>query len=450
MQQNNGTRFEREGRLVESQNVANGIISMNQPSSIQAHVAPVPLKVPNSFDELGIRRAPVQDLALKMVYVRGLSSTLEMAAAMRVGNRLASEIFRQLRSELLIEVIGMTDNNPQFVLTSRGRSLALELMASNQYVGSVPVPLDSYVQQVRRQSVRNVQVHPRDIRRTFDDLVLEEATLNKLGTAVNSGSSIFLYGPAGSGKTIIAMTLPRAVANDRVWIPYAVQIEGEIVAVFDPHVHKKVEDVTVEDSDPRWVLCHRPTVLVGGELSIDMLDLQMNPISKFYTAPVQMKANNGVLIIDDFGRQRMTPQELLNRWVVPLDRRIDFVTLAGGRHVEIPFELLVVFATNLDPSTLADPAFMRRIQTKIRIDTLSVEQFKRIFGRVCSTTGISYEESVLDELVHEIQDKRQEQLRACHPRDIVNQVCWAARYESRPPKFDRQSMLTAVASYFVP
>jgi predicted ATPase with chaperone activity len=279
--------------------------------------------------------------------------------------------------------------------------------------------------------------------------VLEEATLNKLGTALNSGSSIFLYGPAGSGKTIIASTLPRALATDRVWIPYAVQIEGEVVAVFDAHVHKKVEDV-VEDSDPRWVLCHRPTVLVGGELSIDMLDLQMNPISKFYTAPVQMKANNGVLIIDDFGRQRMTPQELLNRWVVPLDRRIDFVTLAGGRHVEIPFELLVVFATNLDPSALADPAFLRRIQTKIRIDALSVEHFKRIFRRVCSSAGILYEEAVVDELIHEIQDKRQEQLRACHPRDIVNQVCWAARYENRIPKLDRQSMLTAVASYFSP
>jgi len=423
---------------------------MNHSSSIEAHVAPVPLTVPDSLDELGIRRAHVQDLALKMIYVRGLSSTLEMAAAMRLGNKLASETFRQLRSELLIEVTGMTGNNPQFVLTSRGRSLALELMASNQYVGSVPVPLESYVQQVRRQSVRNMQVHPRDIRRTFDDLVLEEATLNKLGTALNSGSSIFLYGPAGAGKTIIATTLPRAVADDRVWIPYAVQIEGEIVAVFDAHVHKRVEDVTVEDSDPRWVLCHRPTVLVGGELNIEMLDLQMNPISKFYTAPVQMKANNGVLIIDDFGRQRMTPQELLNRWVVPLDRRIDFVTLAGGRHVEIPFELLVVFATNLDPSTLADPAFLRRIQTKIRIDSPSVEQFKRIFRRVCSTTGITYEESVVDELIHETQDKRQEQLRACHPRDIVNQVCWAARYENRTPKLDRQSMLTAVASYFVP
>jgi predicted ATPase with chaperone activity len=423
---------------------------MNQPFLIEAHGALVPLKVPESLVELGIRRAHVQDLALKMIYVRGLSSTREMAAAMRLGNKLASEIFRQLRSELLIEVTGMSENNPQFVLTSRGRSLALELLAASQYVGSVPVPLESYVQQVRRQSVRDVQVHPQDIRRTFDDLVLEEATLNKLGTALNSGSSIFLYGPAGAGKTVIATTLPRALANDCVWIPYAVQIEGEIVSVFDAHVHKEVADVTVEDSDPRWVLCHRPTVLVGGELSLDMLDLQMNPISKFYTAPVQMKANNGVLIIDDFGRQRMTPQELLNRWVVPLDRRIDFVTLAGGRHVEIPFELLVVFATNLDPSTLADPAFLRRIQTKIRIDSPSVEEFKRIFSRVCSTVGIPYEESVVDELIHEIQDKRQERLRACHPRDIVNQVRWAARYENRPPKLDRSSMLTAVASYFVP
>ena len=276
---------------------------------------------------------------------------------------------------------------PNIAITSQGRSRALELLSRSQYAGAAPVSLESYAKQVRQQSVRNVEVHPPDIERAFAHLVLDSSILSQLGTALNSGTSIFLYGPTGVGKTAIAETLSRVLAEDKVWIPFAVEVDGQIIAVYDPSIHKSVAEPVPWDSDGRWVLCHRPAVLVGGELTIEMLDLQFNPSSKFYAGPVQMKANNGVLIIDDFGRQRVQPEALLNRWVVPLDRRIDFLTLAGGRTIEIPFEMLVVFATNMDPSEILDDAFLRRIQTKIKIDAVSKDSSARFFAALPINMG---------------------------------------------------------------
>jgi predicted ATPase with chaperone activity len=293
-----------------------------------------------------------------------------------------------------------------------------------------------------------VEIHPPDISRAFAHLVLDAKTLAKLGTALNSGTSIFLYGPTGTGKSSIATALSNAFASDRVWVPFAVEVDGQVISVFDPHVHAQVGDSQAHGSDARWVLCRRPNVLVGGELTIEMLELQLNPITKFYTAPAQMKANNGVLIIDDFGRQRLRPDELLNRWVVPLDRGIDFLSLAGGKKVEIPFELFVVFATNLDPATLVDAAFLRRIQTKIKVDAVSHQQFHQIFRAVCSEAQLQYEADIVDALIDRIQSQLKEPLRACYPRDIVNQIRWSARYEQREPRLDQAAVQTAVEAYF--
>jgi hypothetical protein len=228
-----------------------------------------------------------------------------------------------------------------------------------------------------------------------------------------------------------------------------VEVDGQIIVIYDPLVHIRIDEPAAQAGDARWVLCQRPTVLVGGELTLEMLELQFNAATKFYTAPVQMKANNGVLIIDDFGRQRLRPEELLNRWVVPLDRRIDFLSLAGGKKVEIPFEPCVVFATNLDPATLADEAFLRRIQTKIKVGAVSEQQFHAIFRAVCSTCSLQCEAGVIDELIHVIRRELKEPLRACHPRDLVNQICWKARYREVEPCVDRDALLAAVNSYFV-
>jgi predicted ATPase with chaperone activity len=322
-------------------------------------------------------------------------------------------------------------------------------LSLNQYAGPAPVSLQSYVEQARAQSVRHIEVHEPDIERAFAHLVLNKNTLRQIGTAINSGGSIFLYGSTGAGKTTIAETLSQVFAHDRVWIPYAVEIDGQIIVVYDPLIHRSVPAADSPKCDARWVLCQRPTVMVGGELTIEMLDLEFNPATKFYVAPAQMKANNGVLIIDDFGRQRIRPEELLNRWVVPLDRRVDFLTLAGGKKIEIPFELIVVFSTNLNPATLADAAFLRRIPTKIKLTEVTLEEFKEIFRRICAQNGLQYRAEIVDEVAQIISNKYNEPLRACYPRDIVNQICWAARYEGKQPRLERDTVLRAAEAYFL-
>lgn len=404
---------------------------------------------PEFVAETGVRQSLLEDLALKILCLSGPLSLRELATQTRLSFGVVNELLRRLRSEGLCEVTGMTGNIPQIAITSPGRSRALEFLAISHYAGPAPVSLDNYRQQVRDQSVRHMDVLPPAVDRAFAHLVLDAQVLEKLGTALNSGTSIFLYGPSGAGKTTIAAAIAQVLSSDRVWVPYAVEVDGQIICVYDPDVHSKVDDPAAQSGDARWVLCHRPTVLVGGELSIDMLELQFNPITKFYTAPVQMKANNGVLIIDDFGRQRLRPEELLNRWVVPLDRRIDFLSLAGGKKIEIPFEPCVVFATNLDPSTLADEAFLRRIQTKIKVGAVSEQQFHAIFRAVCSACNLQCEAEVVDELIRVIRKEVKEPLRACHPRDLVNQICWKARYKQTEPCLDRDTLLAAVDSYFV-
>jgi predicted ATPase with chaperone activity len=358
-------------------------------------------------------------------------------------------LFCQLRLEQLCLVTGMTGHVHQIAITAQGRNRAMELLAHNHYSGAAPVAFESYVDQTRKQSVKKADVHAPDVHRAFAHLVIDDDTLRKFGTALNSGSSVFLWGPAGTGKTTMAETLSRVLAQDEVWIPYAIEVDGQIITVYDPSIHKRVEEHEPEDRDARWVLCQRPSVLVGGELTAEMLDLQFNSSSKFYVAPAQMKANNGVLIIDDFGRQRLRPDELLNRWIVPLDRRIDFLTLVGGKKIEVPFEMLIVFASNMDPAELIDPAFLRRIQTKIKIGEVTQEQFCEIFRRVAAEKHIRYDQSIPGDLIDFIRLSMKQELRSCYPRDIVNQVCWAAQYEGQTPYIDRASLQTALNAYFL-
>ena len=405
---------------------------------------------PQSFRDIDLRQSVLEDLALKILYLSGTITVLELGERLKLGFEISTDIFGRLRTERFCQITGMAGNIPQISITSEGRTRALELLAQCHYAGHAPVTLESYVNMARRQSVRDVSVHPPDVERAFAHLVIDDKSLRQFGTALNSGSAIFLYGPPGTGKTTIAETLSHVLSKEEIWIPYAVEVDGQIITVYDPAIHKRATLSEPKERDERWVLCQRPTVLVGGELTIDMLDLEFNPQTRFYVGPVQMKANNGVLIIDDFGRQRVSPAELLNRWVVPLDRRIDFLTLAGGKKIEMPFEMLVCFASKLYPSTLVDAAFLRRIQTKINVGAPTDEQFAEIFRRVTKEHEVEVEEGICDELIAFIRNTLEMELRACYPRDIVNQVRWASRFEGTKPYLDRDALKRAVDAYFLP
>jgi predicted ATPase with chaperone activity len=408
-----------------------------------------PEQRPRSTAELGIRRAFLEELALKTMFVSGSGSTRDLARHMRLSLNVADELFGRLKTEMLCQVTGISGTVPTISLTTQGRTRALEVLSLCQYTGAAPVTLERYVDQVRKQSVRNLVVRRPDVERAFSGMVVDPKILGQIGTALNSGASIFVHGPAGVGKTAMAETMSRVLAEDDVWIPHAIEVDGQVITVFDPLIHKQVEGYEEGAHDERWVRCHRPSVLVGGELTIEMLDLQFNAATRYYDGPMQMKANNGVLILDDFGRQRVSPEELLNRWIVPLDRGIDFLTMAGGKKIEVPFEMLVVFATNMDPAQLVDAAFLRRMQTKIRVESATDEQFSAIFRRVAGERGLEVEDGILTELISTIREKLHQQLRGCQPRDLVNQVCWAAQYEDRRPRLDRASLMRAVEAYFL-
>ncbi len=408
----------------------------------------ISLPAPQSIEATGVRRSVLEDLALKTLFMNGELSLRELAELMKLSLGIVEELFQTMRREQLCEVKGMVGSIHRITTTQQGKRRALDLLELNQYVGPAPVSLADYVRRVREQTVQGADVHAEDIRRAFQHMVLSDEVLERVGTAVVSGTSIFIYGPTGGGKTSIAETLPN-IYPDSVWVPYAVEVDSQIIVVFDSATHQPLEQPPWGEADTRWVRCRRPRVFVGGELTPEMLDLQYNPVSKFYTAPLQMKANNGVLIIDDFGRQRIRPEELLNRWIVPLDRRVDFLTLHGGKKFEIPFDLFVVFATNLNPMELADEAFMRRIQNKIYLAYPGEAEFHEIFRRLCDRYGLAYDRELVDYLIDLLRHRYRQPLRPCYPTDIVRQIVWTARYENRPPVLDRNAIERACRNYFV-
>jgi hypothetical protein len=403
---------------------------------------------PQTIDDTGIPKALLEELAIKILFSGGEMSLVDLSEKMCLSMPIIEEIFQFLRREQLCEVKGMARGTHRIAASGHGKARALELLSSNHYAGPAPVSIADYNLQVQAQSVQQTPIQPTDLDRAFQSLVLDDDILTRLGTAVTSGTSIFLYGPSGTGKTTIAGKIP-AIYHDSVLVPYAVEVDNQIITLFDPGVHHRVEGTAPEDSDKRWVLCDRPRVVTGGELSAEMLDLQYNAVSRFYTAPVQMKANNGVLILDDFGRQRMRPDELLNRWMTPLDRRIDFLTLPGGKKFEAIFDVVVVFSTNLEPLDLADEAFLRRIPNKIKIGYATPEQFVEIFRRECAARSLSCEADVPEYLVKYVTAEMKQPLSQCLARDLINQIFWAAAYMGVEPRLNREAINQAGRNYFL-
>jgi hypothetical protein len=414
------------------------------------------IPAPATVEETGIRRVLLDELAIKTIAREREMTTRALTDALALPGPVVDDLFQQLRKAQLVEVTGMTGTVYRVTLTATGRARADALLALNQYVGPAPVSLDAYSERARAQSVAGAGVRPDDVRRAFESLVLDDGFVRRLGIAVASGAPVVLTGPSGTGKTSIAACIPKAFGRG-VFLPYAVEVAGQIIVLFDAGVHRPIPVTAPSEHDRRWVYCERPFIVAGGELTMDMLDLQYNPASGYYTAPPQMKANTGVFVIDDFGRQRVRPEELLNRWIVPLDRGVDFLTLHGGGKFAIPFAVLVIFATNLDASVgfadenrpgISDTAFLRRIPNKLAVSYSTRGQFHEIFRRVCADFGLTYEHGLVERLIDVMAKQVNEPLRACVPRDLVRHVTWEAQYDGVPPELTAATLARACESYF--
>ncbi len=401
--------------------------------------------IPDRIEDLGIPRSMVSDLVLRYLWLHGAATLANLHQTLKLSFPVLETIYHTFRQQHVIEVKGMLGNDYSFSLTSSGRVLATARNEACQYVGPAPVALEQYHDVVRAQAA-HVRLSRESLRHAFHDLILPDGLLDQLGPSLIGHQSLFLYGGTGNGKTSIAERILR-IYHDAVLVPYAVEVDGHIITLFDPVVHKEV-DSHDDLLDPRWVPCERPCITVGGELSASMLELRLDEATRVFISPCQMKANNGILIIDDFGRQMLSPRELLNRWIVPLDRRVDYLTLASGMKFKAPFEMMVVFSTNLNPHDLADEAFLRRIQTKVLVEDVDESVFDQIFQRVVEDNSVPAEPGCAAYLREQCFAFGAKTLRACYPIDIYKLVRAISEYEGRPVRLTRQNIDRAVALYF--
>jgi predicted ATPase with chaperone activity len=412
---------------------------------------------PKSIDDTSLPMGFLADLTLKLVYYKSDMSSVEIAETLTlpfVG--VMERILEFLKREELVEITGSKgfgERGYQWTISGKGIDRAREALDRDQYIGPAPVLVEHYVEMVRRQTMGEIKVGPMDVRQSLSHLVLSGELVNKIGPAVNSGRSLFLYGPPGNGKTVIAQSIIRMLKGS-IYMPYSVIVDGQIIRVYDEMNHKRIggkgDSGTAGPSrtDARWVMIRRPEIIVGGELTMTSLDLVYDPISKTYEAPLQMKANNGLFVIDDFGRQAMRPQDLLNRWIVPLELRVDYLTLQTGKKIEIPFDELIVFSTNLDPRDLVDDAFLRRIRHKILIDFPDEKVYYQILQRECAARSMELPPEAFVYLLQKHYITAERNLRACHPRDLLEQIADIAAYLGIRPTLSKQLIDAACDSYF--
>ena len=406
---------------------------------------------PPALEELREADVPAAflcDLVLKHVAQMPEPTTQLISEEMRLPRALVEEMLVHLSREKMIEVRGqIAVGATRYSMLDRGWERVARVRELCGYVGPAPVSLRDYAHMMRLQAVPARAASIDTVRAAFRDLVLPESLLQTLGCVINSRRSLFITGPPGTGKTAVAERINAGLPGN-IWIPFAIEIDGQIVRVFDSHNHRPANGVeTPTDYDRRWILIERPLVVVGGELTLEDADLQWSEAARFYEAPFQMKSNGGTLVVDDFGRQRVEPTDLLNRWIVPLEKRVDYLTLHTGKKIEVPFEQLVVFSTNLDEKDLVDEAFLRRMGYRARVEPPSAAAYVEIFKRAAYTRGIKVEPSCLDHLLNNYTLERR-QMKACEPRDLLDRMSDICLFEGRAPEVSPRLIDAAWRNYF--
>ena len=418
---------------------------------------------PKNLRETGIEPVMLLQLMLKGMYLENLETTSQLAVAMQLAPPMVDRLLEEATKRKLLEIMGQVEGSGgvgasmRYALSQAGKSYTQESLEINQYFGPAPVPFEAYQKQILSQKISNEHVTREMLDEAFKDLVIPDRFLSRLGPAVNSGTAILIYGPAGNGKTTVAEIVGEIFQNV-VYVPHCFESDGQIIKVFDPTLHRRIDraipegqeasSLRRENIDRRWVPCYRPMVITGGELTLEMLDLKYNEEAKFYEAPLHIKALNGTFLIDDFGRQKVAPEDILNRWIVPLNSRVDYLNLHTGKSIQIPFDELVIFSTNLHPNELMDPAFQRRIAYKL--ETLEPEEdlFRKVFEGMASKQGLELTDEVYDQVMAEIR-ANEAPLAYFQPKFIVEQVLASCKFDGVPPCFTKEYIEDALTNLYV-
>ena len=415
--------------------------------------------MPRRIEETGLDLLFLAELCGKMIFLRGKYQLADLSAQIALPPVVLNPVLDFMRAEHLAEISrrGSQEGDVEYQLTEEGKRRAIDNLRRCQYAGPAPITLADYTREIERHSVGNLEIRAPMVQRVFADLIVAPEVLDHFGAAMNSGRAIFVYGPAGSGKTYMAERLCRLLGGG-VGVPHALLVDGEIIQVFDPLVHRPLAPREAapgslidrrQQLDRRWVLCERPVVMTGGELTLSMLDLHFDTGSRFYQAPPHLKANNGIFIIDDLGRQLVAPRDLMNRWIVPLDRRCDFLALHTGYKFRVPFDVVVVLSTNLRPTDLADDAFLRRMGYKIYIGPVTVAAYRQLCEQYCTALAVDFSAEGFAVLVDELHAGHQRPLLACYPRDLLGMVRDFAIYENVAAVMTPAALRRAWNAYFV-